>query len=269
MAPSPVLAEGSRGTVPHISRASLADSLVPKEFHVVKNRGVLPLKYFDGKCTTLLEDWEKKLRLFPSMRPSGRLEVIQLMEMMDSMLEKAEVDKLIRRIGPSQLHHMLEQMKAGQNIYNIVFHELIQQVSVDCVEGGQLLSKCRQRYVHLMEWIPEQMKALYKKMMAQQLVNRHITEELLYFKDSMGQCPSELCEVQQHDHKVTKKAEKAQEALSAALQEEEVDTNLLEEFWELYELQRRSLEEQILLAAQERDIWSSAAYDLALKECCF
>ncbi|NXN75153.1 AXDN1 protein, partial [Himantopus himantopus] len=256
---------GSRGTVPRIPRATLEDSLIPKEFHIVKNRGVLPLKYFDDKYTTLLEDREKKLRLFPSMKPSGRLEVIQLMEVMDSMLEKAGVDKLIRVTGPSQLHNALELMKAEQNIYNIVFHELIRQVSVDCVERGQLLSKLRQRYVGLLERIPEQMKSLYKKMMAQRLVNRHIREELLYFKESVGQLASELCEVREHDHKVTKEAEKAQEELAAAMQEAKANVNLLEEYRELYELQRRRLEEQVLLLAQERDIWSAAVYDLALK----
>ncbi|XP_009580889.1 PREDICTED: axonemal dynein light chain domain-containing protein 1 [Fulmarus glacialis] len=256
---------GSRGTVPRTPRATLADSLIPKEFHIVKNRGVLPLKYFDHKYTTLLEDREKKLRLFPSMKPSGRLEVIQLMEVMDSMLEKAGVDKLIRVTGPSQLHNLLELMKAEQNIYNIVFHELIRQVSVDCVERGQLLSKLRQRYVSLLERVPEQMKTLYKKMMAQQLVNRHIAEELLRFKESVGQLASELYEVREQDCKVTKEAEKAQEELATAMQEAKANADPLEEYRELYELQRRQLEEQVLLLAQERDVWSSAAYDLALK----
>ncbi|KAM6305718.1 axonemal dynein light chain domain-containing protein 1 [Aegotheles albertisi] len=246
-------------------QATLAEDLVPKEFHIVKNRGVLPLKYFDDKYTTLLRDRERKLRLFPSIKPSGRLEVIQLMEVMDSMLEKAGVDKLIRVTGPSQLHDMLELMKAEQNIYNIVFHELIRQVSVDCVERGQLLSKLRQRYVSLLERIPEQMKTLYKKMMAQRLVNRHITEELLCFKDCVEQLASELCEVREHDCKVTKVAERAQEELAAAIQEAETNADLLEEYRELYELQRRRLEEQVLLLARERDIWSSAARDLALK----
>ncbi|NXY74847.1 AXDN1 protein, partial [Glareola pratincola] len=256
---------GSRGTAPRTPRLSLADTVVPKEFHIVKNRGVLPLKYFDGKYTTLLEDREKKLRLFPSMKSSGRLEVIQLMDLMDSMLEKAGVDKLIRVTGPSQLHNALELMKAEQNIYNIVFHELIRQVSVDCKERGQLLSKLRQRYVSLMERIPEQMKTLYKNMMTQRLVNRHITEELLHFKESVGQLASELREVQEHDRKVTKEAEKTQEELAAATQEAKANVNLLEEYRELYELQRGRLEEQVLLVAQERDVWSSAAYDLALK----
>uniref|UniRef100_A0A8D0ELF5 Uncharacterized protein n=1 Tax=Strix occidentalis caurina TaxID=311401 RepID=A0A8D0ELF5_STROC len=232
-------------------RAALADSLVPKEFHVLKNGGVLPLKYFDEKYTTLLEDREKKLRLFPSIQPSGRLEVIQLM--------------LIRVTGPSQLHSALELMKVEQNIYNVVFHELIWQVSVDCVERGQLLSKLRQRYVSLLERIPEQMKTLCKQMMAQRLVSRHITEELLYFKETVEQLASELYEVREHDHKVTKEAEKNQEELAADMQEAKANANLLEEYQQLYELQRRRLEEQVLLLARERGVCSSAAYDLALK----
>ncbi|NXI42890.1 AXDN1 protein, partial [Galbula dea] len=257
--------KGSCGAVTHPSQATLADSLIPKEFHIVKNRGVLPLKYFDDKYTTLLEDRGKRLRLFPSTRPSGRLEVMQLMEMMDSMLEKAGVDKLISVTGPSQLHNALELMKVEQNIYNIVFHELIRQVSMECVERGQLLSKLRQRYVALLERIPEQMKALYKKMMAQQLINRHITEELLYFKESVGHLSRELRDLREHDCKVTEEAGKAQEELAAAIQEDKVNANLLEEYRELYKLQRKRLEDQVLLLAQERDIWISAAYDLALK----
>ncbi|XP_071897859.1 axonemal dynein light chain domain-containing protein 1 isoform X5 [Anas platyrhynchos] len=255
----------SSHTVPSSPQATLAHSLVPKEFHIVKNRGVLPLKYFDDKYTTLLEDHKKKLRLFPSMKPAGRFEVIQLMEAMDNMLEKAGVDELIRVTGPSQLHNVLELLKAEQNIYNIVFHELIRQVSVDCVERGQLLSKLRQRYVDLLKRIPQQMKTLYKKMMAQRLIDRHITEELLYFKESVEQLTSELYEVREHDRKATREAEKAQEELAAAMQEAEANANLLEQYRELYELQRRRLEYQVLLVTQERDIWNSAAYDLALK----
>ncbi|NWY05528.1 AXDN1 protein, partial [Nothoprocta ornata] len=250
-----------------LTQASLQESLIPEEFHIVKNRGVLPLKYFDDKYTTLLEDREKTLRLFPSLKPSGRLEVVQLMEAMDSMLEKAGVDnKLIGISGPSQLHNVLELMKAEQNIYNIVFHELIRQVSVDCVERGQLLSKLRlQRYVSLLERIPHQMKTLYREMMAQRLLDRHITEELFYFKESIAQLTRELYELREHDRRVTREAEQAQQELTEAVREAEMNANLVEEYRELYELQRTRLEEQILLLSQERDIWSSAAYDLALK----
>lgn len=38
---------------------------------------------------------------------------------------------------------LLELVQTEQKIYNIVFHELIRQVSVGCVERGQLLAKLR------------------------------------------------------------------------------------------------------------------------------
>ena len=41
--------------------------------------------------------------------------------------------------------------------------------------------------------------------------------------------------------------------------------SLLGEYHELYELQRRRLEKQVFHLTSERDLWSSAAYSLALK----
>lgn len=38
---------------------------------------------------------------------------------------------------------LLEVVRAEQNIYNIVFHEVIRQVTVGCAERGQLLEKLR------------------------------------------------------------------------------------------------------------------------------
>ncbi|TFK06927.1 1-phosphatidylinositol 4,5-bisphosphate phosphodiesterase zeta-1 [Platysternon megacephalum] len=266
MSPASPLAEPHRYGSSMTSATSVADSLVPEEFHIVKNKGVLGLEYYDDKYTTLLEDSENRLRLFPSMKPSGRLEVIQLMKVMDTMLEKAGVDdEQIGITGPSQLHNVLEVLKTEQNIYNIVFHELIRQVSVDCAERGELLSKLRQRYVNLLDRIPQQMRNLYKEMMAQRVMDRHITEELYNFKESVGQLTSELCEVREHDFRVMREAERAHEELADAVQDAELNANLVEEYRELYELQRVRLETQLLQLTQEKEIWSSATYDLAMK----
>lgn len=43
----------------------------------------------------------------------------------------------------SQMEGLLELVRAEQNIYNIVFHEVIRQVTVSCTERGQLLEKLR------------------------------------------------------------------------------------------------------------------------------
>lgn len=43
----------------------------------------------------------------------------------------------------SQIESLLELVRTEQNIYNIVFHEVIRQVTVSCTERGQLLEKLR------------------------------------------------------------------------------------------------------------------------------
>ncbi|XP_067893558.1 axonemal dynein light chain domain-containing protein 1 isoform X8 [Heterodontus francisci] len=131
------------------------ESLIPDEYHIVKNKGVLGLEYYDDKYTTLLQDREKKLRIFPSMKPSGRVEAIQLSQVMDAMLEKVgfNEDNEPKLKGETQMHHLLDLVKKEQDIYNIVFHELIRQISVDCAERGELLAKISMldEYHHLYE----------------------------------------------------------------------------------------------------------------------
>lgn len=57
--------------------------------------------------------------------------------------------------------------------------------------------------------------------------------------------PRELDEVQQHDKEVTQQAIETENELNAALKESEKNASLLAEYHELYELQRRRLENQI------------------------
>lgn len=63
------------------------------------------------------------------MKPVGRAEVVQLKHTMDAMLTRVGAD-LIEEKGPTQLHNLLEIIKQEQDIYNIIFHEIIRQVSL-------------------------------------------------------------------------------------------------------------------------------------------
>ena len=50
---------------------------------------------------------------------------------MDAMLERAGVSKMQSDsdlYGPTNMHNLLELVQKEQDIYNIVFHELIRQV---------------------------------------------------------------------------------------------------------------------------------------------
>ncbi|KAM4642141.1 axonemal dynein light chain domain-containing protein 1 [Discoglossus pictus] len=251
---------------PQSSEGNIEDSLIPKEFYIVKNKGVLGLEYYEDKYTTRLQDDEKKLRIFPSMKPSGRAEVLQLMKVMDNMLKEAGVDEEgVKLEGPTQIHNLLELLKTEQTIYNIVFHELIRQVSVECVERGELLARLRQRYVMLLDKIPRQVLSLHTDLLAQRALDRCLTEEIIHFRDAIGELTNELYLVREHDVRVSKDAKHAQEELAKALKEAKKNANLLQEYRELYELQRCRLETQLEHLTEEKDLWSSATYRLARK----
>ncbi|ELK37147.1 Axonemal dynein light chain domain-containing protein 1 [Myotis davidii] len=178
----PSLQSHDGAIVPHKPK-KLTDTLIPEEFHIVSSTGVSGLECYDDKYTTLLKDSENRLLLFPSMKPNKRVEVAQLNDVMDTMLERAGVDNQ-EYTGPTQMHKLLHTLRKEQTIYNTVFHELIRQVSVDCADRGELLSKIR----------------------------------------------------------------------------------IVEEYHDLYMLQRGRLEHDIKQLMAERDIWSTATYELALKD---
>ncbi|XP_013376649.1 PREDICTED: axonemal dynein light chain domain-containing protein 1 isoform X3 [Chinchilla lanigera] len=247
--------------VPH---KRLTDTLIPEEFHIVSSTGVSGLECYDDKYTTLLTDSENRLLLFPSMKPNRRVEVAQLNEVMDTMLERAGVENQ-EYVGPTKMHQLLHMLKKEQTIYNTVFHELIRQVSVDCADRGQLLSKIRERYVQMLDQIARQMIEFYKDLVTQRVMDQRILEELYNFKSVIEELTRELCLVRSHDMKLTKEAEKAHKDLAQAVLDAEKNARIVEEYHDLYTLQRRRAEADIKQLMEERDIWSSATYELALK----
>ncbi|XP_078025023.1 axonemal dynein light chain domain-containing protein 1 [Epinephelus lanceolatus] len=245
---------------------NVSESLIPEEYHIVKNKGLQGLEFFEDAFTVQLQDDEQKLRVFPSLRPSGRLEVVQLMRMMDDMLEKAGVDQKSEELTElSQMEGLLELVQIEQNIYNIVFHELIRQVSVGCVEQGQLLAKLRQRYRSLLERIPQRLKALHTEAVAQRALDRRLIEEIHHIKTSIQQLNTELSTIREHDAFVSQQAERAHRQLAGALQQSHTNSDVVQGYHELYEMQRGRLEAQLLQMTEERDCWSQLTLCLALK----
>ncbi|MBZ3887472.1 Axonemal dynein light chain domain-containing protein 1, partial [Sciurus carolinensis] len=230
--------------VPHKPK-TLTDTLIPEEFHIVSSTGVSGLECYDEK-------------------PNKRVEVVQLNDVMDVMLERACVENQEYR-GPTKMHQLLHILKKEQTIYNTVFHELIRQVSVDCADRGELLSKIRERYVEMLDQIAQQMIDFYKDLVTQRMMDQRILEELYNFKNVIEELTRELCMVRAHDMKLTQEAEKAHKDLAQALLDAEKNAKMVEEYHELYTLQRGRMENDIKQLMEERDIWSSATYELALK----
>ncbi|KAM9358391.1 axonemal dynein light chain domain-containing protein 1 [Symphorus nematophorus] len=262
--PLPPLADRIDGDDPQ--NFCVSESLIPEEYHIVKNKGLESLKFYEDAFTVQLQDDKQKLRVFPSLRPSGRQEVVQLMRIMDDMLLKAGVDQQSEELTEiSQMEGLLELVKVEQNIYNIVFHELIRQVSVNCAERGQLLAKLRQRYQSLLERIPRRLKALHTEAVAQRALDRRLTEEIHRIKTSIQQVRMELSRVREHDDIVSQQAERTQQQLVGALEQTHTNSDVVQGYHELYELQRGRLEAQLLQMTEERDCWSQITLSLALK----
>uniref|UniRef100_A0A8B9K6W1 Axonemal dynein light chain domain containing 1 n=1 Tax=Astyanax mexicanus TaxID=7994 RepID=A0A8B9K6W1_ASTMX len=255
-----------RGSIQSHDDSNSIGTLIPEEYHLVKHKGLRGLQCYDEKFTVLLKDDENKFKIFPSMKPSGRLEAVQLMRVMDDMLEKAGVSQEFEELtGLSQMHGLLELVRVEQNIFNIVFHELIRQVSVECAERGQLLAKLRQRYVALLDRIPRQLKGLHTENLAQRALDRRLMEEIICFKHSITQLNEELSKLREHDDHVSSQAEKAQEELAKALEQSRHKSDMVEEYHKLYEMQRKRLEGQVATLTEERDLWSKITYSIALK----
>nr|XP_019954094.1 PREDICTED: axonemal dynein light chain domain-containing protein 1 isoform X2 [Paralichthys olivaceus] len=263
-----------RNSIGDTQNLRVSDSLIPEEYHIVKNKGLRGLEFYEDAFTVQLQDDEHKLRVFPSLRPSGRLEVVQLMRMMDDMLDKAGVDQQ-RLEAPTEIQHeqlfpttmegLLELVQVEQNIYNIVFHEVIRQVSVGCAERGQLLAKLRQRYQSLLERMPRCLKALHTEAVAQRALDRRLTEEIHHIKTSMQQLSMELFKIRDRDASVSQQVEFTHRQLAEELDQSHTNSGVVQGYHELYELQRGRLEAQLLQMTEERDSWSQLTLCFALK----
>ncbi|XP_069558314.1 axonemal dynein light chain domain-containing protein 1 [Brachyistius frenatus] len=245
---------------------SVSESLFPEEYHFVKNKGIRCLEFYEDAFTVQVKDEEQKLRVLPSMKPTGRLEVFQLMSMMDDMLEKAGVDQQTEEsTEASQLQGLLDLVKVEQNIYNIIFHEVIRQVSVGCAERGQLLAKLRQRYQSLLAQICLRLKAFHSEAVAQRALDRRLTDEIQRIKTYFQLLSTELSKIRDHDAFASQEAEHAYRHLAEALNQANNNSDVVQDYHKFYELHRARLKAQLLQITEDRDYWTQFTFCLALK----
>ncbi|KAK0155200.1 Axonemal dynein light chain domain-containing protein 1 [Merluccius polli] len=243
---------------------TFGQSLIPEEYHVMKQQGAPEL--CADRSTTDGQDDHHPLRLFPSLRPSSRWEVVQLIRVMEEMMEKAKIHEQTEELTDlSQMGALLELLKVEQNIYSVVFHELIRQVSVHCAERGLLLDRIRKQYVCLLERVPRQLKGLHTASLAERALNHRLTQEVVCFKTCIQHLNMELSEIRTHNEMVSQQAERAQQDLAEALDQATKNADLLQEYHELYESQRRRLQSQMATLAGERDVWRTHTFSLAAK----
>ena len=139
---------GDRGA-PRLSYSSTAlrtrggeipPTLIPEEDHIIEKspvpvtgEGSLENTRFDP----MTKMWHRTV--FPVLRPSGRNDVVMLEQWLETKVATLADSKL----------SLVQMTREVQELYNIAFRELVRQVSVQCIERGQLMLKLWRRYVQL------------------------------------------------------------------------------------------------------------------------
>ncbi|XP_075254289.1 axonemal dynein light chain domain-containing protein 1-like isoform X2 [Convolutriloba macropyga] len=259
----------------------LPETLIPKEFHLVQSKAALGLEYNKEMFSVKTKDHEEHLTKFPSLKPVSRKEIIELKNVMDKMIDAVGATEsnmsranstmttkpttAMDEKSPTQMHSLLTLVKQEQDIYNIIFHEIIRQTTVECKERGEILSALRQRYAGLLDKVPRHVRSMHAEVMAQRALDRRLTEELLKFKSAINSLTKELTDVREREQTIAEQSRKAKEELRTSLIDSEKNSSLLTEYHDLYELQRQRLEHQISVLSEEKEIWSTACYTMAVK----
>ncbi|XP_027466017.1 axonemal dynein light chain domain-containing protein 1 isoform X2 [Zalophus californianus] len=178
----------------------------------------------------------------------------------DGVVVSHKPKKLTDTLLPEEFHIVSNTGVSGLECYDDKYTTLLTDS-----ENRLLLFPSIERYVQMLDQIARQMIDFYKDLVTQRMMDQRILEELYNFKNVIEELTRELCLVRAHDMKLTKEAEKAHKDLAQALLDAEKNARIVEEYHDLYTLQRGRMESDIKQLMAERDLWSSATYELALK----
>lgn len=159
---------------------------------------------------------------------------------------------------PTDMHAFLSVIQEEQKIYDVIFQELIRQVTVNMIERGELLSEIRRRYSNMFVKIPRHVKHLHVELVAQRKLNKRLTEELVQSKEFITELRKEVDSVRKHDADITNQAKETQEKLVSVLTQSDNSDEVLEEYHKLYKMQRDRLEESVALIEKEKRMWIEA-----------
>eukprot|EP01064_Diplonema_japonicum_P033742 TRINITY_DN6741_c0_g1_i1.p1 TRINITY_DN6741_c0_g1~~TRINITY_DN6741_c0_g1_i1.p1 ORF type:complete len:1103 (+),score=213.98 TRINITY_DN6741_c0_g1_i1:50-3358(+) len=120
--------------------------MVPKEYWVYSESPLV--QSFDNSCGASEFDQEKRLwrkKIFPSEKPTSRMEVILLAKMLDTMLSHIDVSVITdsERCYSADNSDYNETFKELLQVYNVGFSEVIRQVYTSCAERGVVLDRIR------------------------------------------------------------------------------------------------------------------------------
>ena len=245
-------------------------TLIPEELHVKRYQRKGSLSLIQDDNTVQSCDHEAHPTRVPSRTPVTREEVIRLRDVFRRLLQEAGMGETLSQVvlekrTDSEIERLVELVRAEQDVYNIVFHEIIRQVTLDCSERGEILSELRDFYARLLAGIPRIVMALHEENIVQRSLDRRLMEELLHFKIRLVQVVLGLDNVH-HVYQQTKgRMCAAQEELKHALIEAQNTSRISDQLHGLYKMQKHRQEQEACSYARQREFWKSAACSLMSK----
>ena len=225
-------------------------TLIPEELHVKRYQHKGDLSLIQDEYTVQSRDHEAHRTRVPSRTPVTREEVLRLRDVFRRLLQEAGMGESLSQVvlekrTDSEIERLVELVRAEQDVYNIVFHEIIRQVTLDCSERGEILSELRDFYARLLGRIPRIVMALHEENIVQRSLDRRLMEELLHFKIRLVQVVLGLDNVH-HVYQQTKgRMCTAQEELKHALIEAQNTSRISDQLHELYKMQKYRQEQRV------------------------
>ena len=84
------------------------------------------------------------------------------------------------------------------------------QVSIHCLEQGQLLAELREHYAALFSRVPRQIRDLHDELVAQRALDRRLATELSSFQSRVSTLTAELDHLKQHEVTASYNAKESQ-----------------------------------------------------------
>jgi len=137
--------------------ASLPPTRIPEQYHAYQENLVAQLG--DANTEVLYNDYTNKFekQIFPSMKPSGRVEVVLLARLLDKMLTG------IHRCTALQPDwHPPEYGEEEMHVWDLTLSEVVRQAHVHCAERGVLLERLRVRVAFLVKALGSHFQSLQK-----------------------------------------------------------------------------------------------------------
>ena len=171
------------------------------------------------------------------------------------------IDGGLERRGryPSEMHELLDVARREQEVYGIVFHEIIRQVTIECYERGRLLSDVRDYYQKLFDRIPRAVRDVHDALVAQRTISQELMHEVVVSRARMAKLEEQIKKAERTIEKHTVLAEDRRVELERLTKTNEELSGALEEYSTVSSVQRQRYEQEVKVLGTELGEWKQAS----------